>query len=77
MPGRLLERAIHLTVLGFAILTAWEGWHLFLRCLARHELTSGLQIEIAWVYLAVPVGGALLGVAAIEGMVRGRRVVAT
>ena len=77
MPSRLLARAIHLVVLGFAGLVAWEGWFLFARVLARGEITNGLQTEIAWFYLAIPVGGALLVVAAAEGLVRGRRVVET
>jgi TRAP-type C4-dicarboxylate transport system permease small subunit len=67
----LLVRAIHLFVLAFAVMVAWEGWQLALRNFARGQLTAATQIQIAWVYLALPIGAGLIALAAAEALWRG------
>ncbi|WP_421998596.1 TRAP transporter small permease [Reyranella sp.] len=72
LPARLrlaVSRVVHLLILGFGGLVAWTGWALSARNFARHQLSAALQIDIAWVNLAIPVGGALIAVAAIEAIV--------
>lgn len=69
----LAIRAIHLLILGFALMLTWQSWWLTMRSFARHELTTALQIDIAWIQLAFPVGGALIAIAAIEAIWRGPR----
>lgn len=76
IPGgvvRHLWRLIHLTVIAFAALMVWQGWFLSLRNFDRHQLSPALQIEIAWIYLAIPLGGLLIAVAAAEALWFGRR----
>lgn len=73
LPGPVrvtVVRIVHALVLGFGGLVAWTGWALAARNFARHQLAPALQIEIAWVYLAIPAGGLLIAIAAIEGFVR-------
>lgn len=65
---RFVWRAIHLIIIAFAGIVLWQGLGLTLRDFARHELTPALQIEIGWAYLAIPFGGALLALVAIEGI---------
>jgi len=75
LPERLsrqVGRAVHLLVFGFAALVAWQGWALALRTFARHQLSPALQIDIAWIYLALPVGGVLVMLAALEALWTGR-----
>lgn len=68
-----IRRLVHLLVLGFAVILAWEGWALAMRNFARHQLSPAMQIEIAWIYMALPVGGAMLAIAACEGVWSARR----
>lgn len=67
----LVIRAVHLAVLAFALLLAWEGWLFTLRNFARGQLTAAMQVPIAWAHLAVPVGAALIAIAAVEALWRG------
>ena len=67
-------RAVHALVFAFGAFLLWQGWALTLRNFARHQLSTSLEIEIAWIYLAIPVGGALLMLAALEAFGRGTRV---
>jgi TRAP-type C4-dicarboxylate transport system permease small subunit len=71
-PQRLAARLIHLLVLSFVLVVAYEGWFLALRNFARDQLSPALQVPIAWAYLAVPVGAFLIALAALEGLWRGR-----
>jgi TRAP-type C4-dicarboxylate transport system permease small subunit len=64
-------RAVHLLVLAFALLVAWEGWLFTLRNFAREQLTAAMQVPIAWAHLALPVGGLLIAIAAAEALWRG------
>ncbi|MCL4798559.1 MAG: TRAP transporter small permease [Burkholderiales bacterium] len=64
-------RAIHLLVLAFASMVAWEGWHLTMRNFARNQLAPAMQVDIAWAYLALPIGGFLIALAAAEALWRG------
>lgn len=76
LPGavvRFVWRAIHLIVIAFAGVVFWQGLGLVLRNFARHQLSPALQIEIGWAYLAIPFGGALLALVAIEGIWHARR----
>jgi len=66
-----LNRTIHLIVLLFSIFLAWQGWSLMLRNFARNQLSTALEMPIAWVQLAIPVGAALIALAALEALVRG------
>lgn len=70
---RLAVRVVHLLILGFALMLTWQSWWLTMRSFARHELTTALQMDIAWVQLAFPVGGALMTIVAIEAIWRGPR----
>ena len=67
----LVVRAIHLLVLAFTLMVAWEGWHLTMRNFARNQLAAALQVDIAWAYLALPVGTFLIALAAAEALWRG------
>jgi TRAP-type C4-dicarboxylate transport system permease small subunit len=67
----LVIRAVHLAVLAFAVMLAWEGWLFTLRNFARGQLTAAMQVPIAWAHLAVPVGAALIALAAAEALWRG------
>lgn len=69
----IVARLVHLLVLGFALLIVWNGWQLSMRNFARHQLSAALQIEIAWIYLAIPAAGVLMAIAAIDAIVRGTR----
>jgi len=71
--ARHLWRLIHLIVIAFAAVLVWEGWFLSLRNFARHQLSPALQIDIAWIYLAIPLGGLLIALAAIEALWFGRK----
>lgn len=69
LPGvvaQLVWRLIHLIVIAFAAVMVWQGWLLSLRNFVRHQLSPALQIEIAWIYLAIPFGGLLIALAAAE-----------
>ena len=68
----LCVRVVHLLIFGFALVLAWQSWTLTLRSFARHEVTAALQVDIAWVQLALAVGGALIGIVALEALWRGR-----
>lgn len=70
---RPLWRLLHAIVIAFAGVIIWQGWFLSLRNFARHQLSPALQIEIAWIYLAVPIGGLLIALAAVEALWFGRR----
>jgi TRAP-type C4-dicarboxylate transport system permease small subunit len=79
LPDRLpprwsarLLRAVDGIVLMFSIVLMREGWLLTLRNFDRNQLTPALQIPIAWANLAIPAGGLLLGVAALEALLAGR-----
>ncbi len=55
---RAIERLNHLLIAGFGALTAVYGWRL---SLLNASLTSpGLEINLAWLYFAAVVGGALM-----------------
>jgi TRAP-type C4-dicarboxylate transport system permease small subunit len=66
-------RLAHLVCLAFAAVMTWEGWFLALRVFARGEISGGLPLKLGWIYLAVPVGGAFIMIAATEGLWRGVR----
>jgi TRAP-type C4-dicarboxylate transport system permease small subunit len=67
----LTVRVVHLLIFGFAALLGWQSWALTLRSFARHEVTAALQIDIAWVQLALATGAALIAVVALEAIWRG------
>lgn len=64
-------RVIHLIVIAFAGLVAWQGLFLTLRNFDRNQLSPALQVPIAWAYLAIPVGALLIALAAVHGLWRG------
>lgn len=67
---RLMFRGVHLLILAFSAIVVWQGWGLTMRNFDRHQLSTALEIEIAWVYLSIPVAGALIMVAALEAVYR-------
>jgi TRAP-type transport system small permease protein len=69
--GRLVCRLCHAIALAFAALVVWQGWFLAMRNFQRGQLSPALQIEIGWIYLAVPAGAALIALAALEAVARG------
>lgn len=76
LPGGVqsgVVRATHMAVLAFAVLLTWQSWALTMRTFTRKEVTVALQMDIAWIHLAFPVGGALLALVALEGIWRGAR----
>jgi TRAP-type C4-dicarboxylate transport system permease small subunit len=70
----LAVRMVHLLILAFSVILAWQSWTLTMRSFARHEVTAALQVDIAWALLALPAGAALMVVAAIEAMWQGREL---
>ncbi len=66
-------RMVHALILCFGGLVLWTGWSLAARNFARHQLSAALQIEIAWVNLAIPAGGLLIMIAAVEAIIRARK----
>ena len=75
LPGffaRVLIFLTHILAIGFGAILAWEGWFLTLRVFARGEIANAMQVPIAWGYLAVPVGGLFLGLAAVAALLHGR-----
>jgi len=67
----LAVRVVHLLILGFAVLLTWQGWSLTMRSFARNQMTAALEMDIAWIQLAIPVGGALMIIVALEAIWRG------
>lgn len=67
---RQVVRVVHALVFAFGAFILWQGWMLAMRNFARHQLSTSLEIEIAWIYLSIPIGGALLMLAAIEAFAR-------
>ena len=70
LAARLLVSLTHAITVAFAVLVAWEGWHLTMRVFDRGEIANAMRIEIAWVYLAVPCGGLFLAISALSGLLR-------
>ena len=71
LPGfsaRVLIFLTHILAIGFGAILAWEGWFLTMRVFARGEIANAMQVPIAWGYLAVPVGGLFLGLAAVAAL---------
>jgi TRAP-type C4-dicarboxylate transport system permease small subunit len=71
---RQTVRAVHALVFAFGAFLLWQGWALTMRNFARHQLSTSLEIEIAWVYLSIPLGGLLLMLAAMEAFARGTEI---
>jgi TRAP-type C4-dicarboxylate transport system permease small subunit len=69
-------RVVHALVFAFGAFLLWQGWALTMRNFARHQLSTSLEIEIAWIYLSIPLGGALLMLAALEAFARGSQITA-
>jgi TRAP-type C4-dicarboxylate transport system permease small subunit len=69
-------RVVHALVFAFGAFLLWQGWALTMRNFARHQLSTSLEIEIAWIYLSIPLGGGLLMLAALEAFARGRQITA-
>ena len=67
---RQVVRAVHALVFAFGAFILWQGWMLTLRNFARHQLSTSLEIEVAWIYLSIPMSGALLMIAALEAFAR-------
>ena len=69
MLRTIVARIVHLLILAFGCLVAWTGWALAARNFARHQLSAALQIDIAWVNIAIPAGGLLIAIAAVEAII--------
>lgn len=75
-PERLRKfvfRLVHAMVLVFAGVIAWHGWFLAWRNFERHQLSAAMQIEIAWPYMAIPVGACLIMITAAGALWQGTR----
>jgi TRAP-type C4-dicarboxylate transport system permease small subunit len=70
---KLVFRLVHAMVLLFAGIVAWHGWFLALRNFERHQLSAALQIDIAWAYMAIPVGAGLIMMAAVGALWKGTK----
>jgi TRAP-type transport system small permease protein len=68
----VLTPAIHVAALIFGGVLVAQGWALTARNFARGQMTTALEVPIAWINLAIPVGGALLVLVALAGLLRGR-----
>lgn len=67
---RLIGRVATLLAIGFGALLAWQGMALCMRNFARNQLSTALQIDIAWMQLSIPVAGLLLIIAGVEALTR-------
>ena len=66
----LYQLSMALTLVFFSILF-WQGWSMALR-VARQKLAA-LEISIAWVYAALPVGSVFILIAVVGCMLRALR----
>ena len=71
---RLIFQGVHLLIFAFSVILVWQGWTLTMRNFDRHQISTALEIEIAWIYLSIPVAGALIMLAALEAVYRGTPV---
>lgn len=67
---RVLYVASEVLVLVLVSAIAWEAAHLTIANFTRDQVTPGLRIPIAWVYLAIPVGMGLMALQSLERLVR-------
>lgn len=58
---RALEHLVNIACLGFLGFLVWVGVQMLER--VRFQSIAGLEVSIAWVYLAIPVGAALAAIA--------------
>ncbi|MGE0799123.1 MAG: TRAP transporter small permease [Lautropia sp.] len=56
--GVLLRLVVAVLLYAFFVFMIWYGWVYMER--TRFQLTAATQISFAWIYAAIPVGGALL-----------------
>lgn len=63
------ERLVHLAVLALMAVIVYQGARL--SWLLRDQLSPALEIPMSWPYLAVPVGGLIVGLHAAAGLVQG------
>lgn len=66
-------RLVHFLILCFAALITWTGWGLAMRNFTRHQVSVALQMDIAWINLAIPAGGLLMMIAAVEAIATATR----
>ena len=66
----LYQTSMALTLVFFAILF-WQGWAMALR--VQRQTLAALDISIAWVYAAVPVGSVFIMLAVLACMARAAR----
>lgn len=72
-PRIAVVRLVHLLILCFSALLGWSGWLLAMRNFARQQMSVALEIEIAWIYLAIPLAALLMMAAAIEAIATARK----
>jgi TRAP-type transport system small permease protein len=72
LSRRLLVPLVHSVTLVFGAVLAVAGWGLTARNFARNQLMTALELPIAWVNLAVPVGGGLLVLVGLIGLLHRR-----
>ncbi len=66
-------RLVHFLILCFAGVLVWTGSALAMRNFARHQVSVALQIDIAWINLAIPACGLLMMIAAVEAIATATR----
>lgn len=61
MPKKILSVGIESCVIIFAtIVMIWGGWSLTAKTFANNQVTPALQIPMGYIYMVVPIAGALL-----------------
>ena len=58
---RLLRMGVNVVCFLFCIYLALYGWDMVQLARETGQITAALEIPIYWVYLAIPVGGVLMG----------------
>jgi TRAP-type C4-dicarboxylate transport system permease small subunit len=67
---RYVEALSELVLLGLLVAMAYLGAQLVMANFDRNQLTPSLRIPIAWAYLAVPLGLALMALQSLERLLR-------
>jgi len=71
---KTLSVFVHSIVAAFSVLLLYQSAMLTLRTFARNQLSIAMQIDMGWIYLALPFGSALLALAALEAIFSGREI---
>lgn len=75
-PGLLtaLSRLVNCIVGGFSLVLLYQSALLTMRTFERSQLSTAMQLEMGWVYLAIPVGALLLVLVSLEKLITGEAI---